>query len=232
MLASFRPPQTYERRAIVAVDAHDDTILVVLEGEVHVIRPSGTHREIVLFTASRGELLNLAQINPAVRPNWTIRALKRSTIYRIPLPTFRRVMCQHVEMAVQVVDLLAVRKTHLLDLIEELAFSSLRTRVVHVLVQCVHDTGSQVVAVTHEELAALVGTSREEVTRTLSALREQGLIQYPPHSRQIEIPDPDRLLDEIPSVGFGEDGPLPRWSVQPSAITRHLGSLFAILPQW
>ncbi len=47
--------------------------------------------------------------------------------------------------------------------------------------------------ITHQELAEMVGTSRETVTRVLTRLREQGIIEI--EQRRIVLLDPKALLE-------------------------------------
>lgn len=48
---------------------------------------------------------------------------------------------------------------------------------------------------THDELAAWIGTSQIEVTRSLRKLREEGLVESIPRCRGITILDRDKLAD-------------------------------------
>lgn len=48
--------------------------------------------------------------------------------------------------------------------------------------------------ITHQELAEMVGTSRETVTRVLAHLREQGIIEI--NQRRMTLIDPEALLHE------------------------------------
>jgi CRP-like cAMP-binding protein len=48
------------------------------------------------------------------------------------------------------------------------------------------------IALTHEQMAAMTGTTRVTVTRVLKRLREQGVIQV--RGRQLRILDPSRLM--------------------------------------
>jgi len=50
-----------------------------------------------------------------------------------------------------------------------------------------------VVDLQREEIASLIGTSREEVSRGLSCLRTCGFIDYRPHQREILVKDLARV---------------------------------------
>jgi CRP/FNR family transcriptional regulator len=55
------------------------------------------------------------------------------------------------------------------------------------------------VRITHQELAEMVGTSRETVTRVMTRLKEQGIIEI--DQRRITLLDSKSLLQ---SVGSGQ----------------------------
>lgn len=54
--------------------------------------------------------------------------------------------------------------------------------------------GHPQVALTHEQVAALAGTSRETVTKVLRAPADRGLLR--PGRGRITVLEPDRLRDE------------------------------------
>lgn len=77
------------------------------------------------------------------------------------------------------------------DRVEDLALYPVSTRLAHVLIRLAEASGRQMVAVTHDDLARLIGTRREEVTRALRRYRRQGLITTEPG--RIRIEDLERL---------------------------------------
>jgi CRP/FNR family transcriptional regulator len=95
-----------------------------------------------------------------------------------------RLMRTYPEVAVRMVRILSTRLRELEDLLERLALASVRTRLLHLLVKLAERFGAPdgrlvrlEVELSHQDLADMVGCSRESVTLSLRELAEQGLVR-------------------------------------------------------
>ena len=81
-------------------------------------------------------------------------------------------------------------------MVEALAFTGLEQRVATALVRLIDDAG--VALVTHENLAAEVGSAREAVSRILASMARQGILALSRGSVQVLRKNAlQRLADEM-----------------------------------
>lgn len=95
-----------------------------------------------------------------------------------------RLMRAYPEVAVRMVRVLSSRLRELEDLLERLALSTVRTRLLHLLVKLAESFGVPEgryvrldIGLTHQDLADMVGSSRETVTLTLQELARNGVVR-------------------------------------------------------
>jgi CRP-like cAMP-binding protein len=159
-------------------------VYFVVQGVVRIHRLSPEGREQVLAYLGPGEPFNLV---PALDggPNLaTVDAVTNTTLYTIPCERFRRVMRDHHEVALAVMERLAAEVRHLSDMVEDLALHTVRTRLARFLLARASTELGEVAngtqppkRWTQEEVAAQIGTVRDVVGRTLRTFADEGLIR-------------------------------------------------------
>jgi CRP/FNR family transcriptional regulator len=179
---------------LVTEDGHG--IFVLEQGAAYIYRISTEGREIIVFTLQAGDAFHLALITPNVRLRCVLRAAVDDTVgYGISLNVLQQLMRSRPEMAIDGLNLIALRLASALDLVEDLVFNSLKVRLAHLLSRLAGTNQQHLVTETHEQLAAMIGASREEVTRALNDFRREELVDYPPHQHGIVVSNPARLTD-------------------------------------
>ncbi|MGB0065719.1 MAG: Crp/Fnr family transcriptional regulator, partial [Terracidiphilus sp.] len=98
------------------------------------------------------------------------------------------------EVALKVLSVVGARLRRLVGIIEELSFTTVRQRLIAMLVKLAHSDGKEtergieiVLPATHQELANQLGTVRELISRNLMRLGAEGLLDV--DARQIVIRD-------------------------------------------
>lgn len=186
----------YRRGATLFMQgARDDTVCVLLEGRVKVTLDTPDGREVVLAVLGPGDLLGeFEAIEPEV-PNRTASnvALEPLECSVFTAEDLRRFLVVHPAAALELLRL-TIRKLRTGDQ-RRVDATTLDTshRLAHFLVERA-DAESEPeldIALTQEELASLIGSSRESVVRALTALRTRGLIET--GRRHITIRDMEGL---------------------------------------
>jgi CRP/FNR family transcriptional regulator len=115
---------------------------------------------------------------------------------------------QHPEVALKVLRVVGARLRRLVGIIEELSFTTVRHRLIALLVRLgkterLHNDDRDRISLklpsNNSELAAQIGTVRELVSRNLSRLQAEGLLQI--DNRNLEIPSLKRLEAELEASG-------------------------------
>jgi CRP/FNR family transcriptional regulator len=149
--------------------------LMVLAGRVRVSLVAETGREIVLYRVTPGEscvlttsclLADKPQSAEAVVEDDAEAAL-------IDAGAFRRLIADSAPFRDAVLSSYAERLADLVMVLEDTAFHGLPQRLSRILLA---RAANGVAVVTHQDLAAELGTAREVVTRTLNAFARDGLV--------------------------------------------------------
>jgi CRP-like cAMP-binding protein len=165
-------------------------IQLLLRGRVRLWRLTGGGHVLALRSCSAGELLGqMSALDPDGLHSVNATAEEDTLLLCIPSRLFRAALAREPEAALRLAAVLAQRVRELSDELEAMKFSSIAERALRLL--CRLATGRRELRVTHQALAEQVGATRENVTRVLGLLRDDGVIAL--RRGAIEILDHDRL---------------------------------------
>lgn len=141
-------------------------IAFVLSGEIRVYKIGATGREITLYEIGPGEtcILNASCILSHRSYPANATALTDADMLLIPSPAFRGLVDEHETMRDFVFNLLSVRLSGVMELVEEVAFGRLDERLWEYLME---KSENNALETTHQKIASDLGTSREVVSRLL-----------------------------------------------------------------
>jgi CRP-like cAMP-binding protein len=121
-----------------------------------------------------------------------------TTICPLSIEELKELMKQDKELSFRLLKLVGLRLMRLERRLELLVFKDARTRVIEFLKDAAEWKGKKVgfetmipTKLTHKDIAALTGTSRQTVTTILNELKDRNLIYF--DRRKILIRDLDRL---------------------------------------
>ncbi|MCC6626766.1 MAG: Crp/Fnr family transcriptional regulator [Chloroflexi bacterium] len=164
---------------------------LVYQGRVRVYKASPEGREQVLTIAREGQSFAEVPVfdggpNPA-----SADAMEPSIAYLFPKDDLIALVRSSPEIALAVIRIFAQRLRHLTRLIEDLSFRQVTSRVAKLLLQSAREPGDGSQRLTQQEMAAMIGTAREVVARSLRTLEQQGAIQV--QRGQVVIIQPELL---------------------------------------
>lgn len=174
----FRPGQ-----AICFAGDPASRVCLVLSGLVELTRPHEEGRELIIALLRPGEVFGLlALIGRLAEPD-TVRARTPSGVCCFTPEEFRRLLRARSHLAFIVIKSLEGETMTLENRIEALAFRSLPSRVAHTLLQVARAFGRRVdhgvrpaISLTQQNLADLVGASRQHVNYVLADFRSRRLV--------------------------------------------------------
>jgi CRP-like cAMP-binding protein len=165
-------------------------LLVVSEGTVRLFRSSAEGREVTLDIFGPGEAFGLSTYGPVVHRESELRAgSSGAVVCDIARSRLQAFFESHPCVAMRAVDLLGRRMALLCDRMEDIALYRVRSRVAHELARQVALRRTNVISLTRDELAALVGASPSDVSRAISAFRQEHLIASTPYRPGIRVLD-------------------------------------------
>jgi CRP-like cAMP-binding protein len=176
--------------------------LVVEGGEVRLIRSAASGRRQLLSIERKGSALAEVAALDGGRYPVTAEAATDTSLLHLPAENFREICIRNPEMARKVFKVLAGRLRHLVALVEELSFSTVRARLITHLLWLAGQSGFPTahgvqfqLTENNEDLAARLGTVRELISRNLGRLYGDRLILM--SKRTVTIPDVLALRREI-----------------------------------
>lgn len=174
---------SFAKREILFLEGEScQGLYIVKSGQIRVFKSSPEGREQVLLIAGPGDSFNDVPIfdgglNPA-----SSSALEASTVYIVPKETVLSLVAD-CPAALAVIRLFAGRMRRLTALVEDLSFRSVVSRLAKLLLDLavVEDGPSPIRHLTQDEMAAMVGTVRDMISRALRALEKEGAIKVEAH---------------------------------------------------
>jgi len=153
-----------------------DTFALVEQGTLRVYTAGQSGREITLYNVEPGEccLINvLCLIADLKSPAFAV-ADEPLTAVAFPRSVFRHWIAERQDVRQFVFGVMAGRVAGMMALVEEVAFQRLDCRLAAYLLQ--RGADGDALALTHESVAADLGTAREVVSRLLKAFERQGAV--------------------------------------------------------
>jgi CRP-like cAMP-binding protein len=199
MLAARAISREYEPGEIIFSEGDKcEGLYVVQAGSVKIFNTSAGGREQVLhIEKANNSLAELPVFDGGTYPA-SAAALEQCALLFISKKEFRALCLERPEVSLKVLKVVSSRLRHLVGIIEELSFTTVRNRLASWLMQRANDNGEKTpggieltLSVNNQELAFQIGTVRELVSRNLSQFQSEGILKI--EGRKVTIQDADAL---------------------------------------
>jgi CRP-like cAMP-binding protein len=182
----------FERGDIIVNEGEPaDALYFVSSGAVKTFRTSVDGKEQVLKIVRPGESFN----DVAVFDNGSnlagVRAMGAVNVYGILNRDVIVVLQKYPQIALNGLNILANQTRYYISLIDDLSFKPVVARVAKILVEYLGNTAVPSQRLTQQDMAAIAGTARELIGRSLKKLERNGFIKFDRH--QIVIKDIEAL---------------------------------------
>jgi CRP/FNR family transcriptional regulator len=182
-------------------DESGDTVFVICSGQVKLSCTSREGKTLILKIAMPGDVLGLSAVISGSRYEVTAETIEPTEIKSIPRNNFLGFLQKHGEASLHSAKVLSNEyKAAFVDA-RRLALSSTAPgRLASVMLEwgraasCGKPEMKFNMRLTHEELADMIGSSRETVTRSLNRFKKEGLIEIRGVSVVILSPEKLELL--------------------------------------
>jgi CRP-like cAMP-binding protein len=175
-----------------------DSLYLVANGVARIFKTSAEGKEQTLEMVRPGGLLNEIGFFDRQPDPFSATATGEVIIYGLTRADYTRLTGEFRRLQENMVALLVARMRRLVALVEDLSFRTVNGRVAKILLESAMG-GHGGARLTQREMAALAGTAREVVGRSLKYIEESGAIHFDKH--RIVISDKGAL--EI-LAGVGE----------------------------
>lgn len=187
--------KTYEKGEMVVMQGSaPDYLYFVVSGTVKVYKTSEDGKEQVLHITPRGDSFgDIGMFDGGANPA-AIMALTPTLLYYIQKEDLYTILQKYPKVALNALRALAVRVRRDSRLVEELSFTQVINRVASLLRKYIEWEAETGIHLTQQDMANMVGTSREMVNKSIKYMEERGAIRTT--RRGIDILDKN-LLEEI-----------------------------------
>jgi CRP/FNR family transcriptional regulator len=154
-----------------------DAIALLISGAVRVYKVGETGREITLYRFGLGESCILTANAILAEQSFSAIATVEQDVEAVMIPasTFRSWVQRYELWRTFVYGLLAQRLASVMELVEEVTFRRMDIRVAALLLK--RSQTQNPLSITHQEIAAELGSSREVISRILENFAAQGIVR-------------------------------------------------------
>ena len=169
-------------------DDPGQVLYVIKEGKVKICRISPDGQEIVLSVMGKGECFGEFAILDGLSRSADAVALEKVECYTLQRSDFHKAILKSPKIAVQVLEVLTKRLRNIDQMVEDLIFLDVYGRVAKKLLELAETHGEKVedgtrinVRLTQQELASMVGASRESVNKVMGYFTDKDFISTDKH---------------------------------------------------
>ena len=182
------------RHPIYRPEDLSNTIYIVRSGRVKISKVTEDGKEIILGLLKAGDIFGeMAIIQSGPRETFA-EALEATTYYSIKLEDLYRIIRRKPTVSLRLARIIGKRRLEAEKTMESLLHKGVRRRLATQLLKLAKDYGVNDargkllrIKITHQDLANLIGSSRETVSLILGDLRREGVIRI--DQRKIIITD-------------------------------------------
>ncbi len=167
-------------------------VYLLLKGRIKIYQPSTAGKEAILWFCFSGELFGLAEAARGGERVVSAQACDNSEVLCIRQEHFTAFLETHPQTSLVIVQVLACRLRVLGDVLINLISDDVRTRILKMVLQLSSRCGIPSphglcldITLTHQEIADMIGTTRQTVTTTLGQLEREGLLAFNQHKIHI-----------------------------------------------
>ena len=153
-------------------------LLILRSGQFRAYMTSDEGKEITLYRLFDQDicLFSASCIMTSIQFDIMIMAEKDTEFWAIPPYIFKKLSENNVHVANYTNQLMSTRFTDVMWLVEQIMWKSFDKRLAAFLLEECSLEGTQKLQITHEKIAAHLGTAREVVTRMLRYFQSEGMV--------------------------------------------------------
>ncbi len=193
--------RAYSKNQIIFLEEETGNYMyLVLSGKVKVTKAGAGGKETILAIHRSGDFFGEMSLLDGKTSPATVSAMEDSKIISVSGTDFHKYLLHNEKVLLQIINVLCARLRQVWQT-QSLSSGTADARIrmgIHQLAKRhgIRDARGTIIdlKITHQELAEMVGTSRETVTRTLARLKEQGIIEI--EQRRMTLLDAEALLKE------------------------------------
>jgi CRP/FNR family transcriptional regulator len=192
LITSLVIQKKYERDDMLFFEGEAaEALLFLASGVVKIFKTSPDGKEQILSIMRPEESLNEVPVFNGGLNTSSAQAMMPVVVYAISRNDIDMILKKYPLVASNVIHIMAKRTRQLLSLVEELSFKRVNGRLAGILLDNAVNDEESGARLTQRDMAAMAGTAREVISRSLKAMETDGIISFDKH--RLIIRDRDAL---------------------------------------
>jgi CRP-like cAMP-binding protein len=169
---------------IVSRDEPGDSMFIILKGRVKVVIFGDSGREVILTLLKTGEFFGEMALLDDLPRSASVVAAEDSKVLVLTRDQFAEYVRRNPAIGLNVMAELSRRLRRADEIISNLALLDVYSRVAHIMIDMAKRDGEECEEgilirdrPTQQEIASMIGTSRETVSRVLSEFQRRGFVE-------------------------------------------------------
>lgn len=153
-------------------------LFIICSGQLRAFILSDEGKEVTIYRLFERDicLFSASCLISSIQFDITIEAEKDSELWIIPTDVYKNLMDRSLAVANYTNQIMASRFSEVMWLVEQIMWKSFDNRLAAFLLEESVLDGSNTLKITHDKIAAHLGTAREVVTRMLRYFQSEGLV--------------------------------------------------------
>jgi len=164
-------------------DTQREGIFFVIAGSFHFYKINAEGKQHTVCIVNEGGMFGEVPLFSLGTRGTYIEATADAILFSIPTESFEALIRNHPELAIRLLSELSHRLSQQEELVNQLVFQNLRGKVLYFLQRISKKLNIQEnehhelnIPLTHQELADMIGATREAVSLTLKELAQEGIL--------------------------------------------------------
>lgn len=164
---------------------HSDVLFLLKDGRVRIYKISAEGKEFTLALLGPGNIFGeIGNLSTGTQGAYA-EALDDTVLCLWRKPDVERIMQKHPQLALRVMEVLSSRLKQMQELMGYLVMGDVRARLLYLLLRLAAEFGAEddgpwtliSADLTHQDLASMIGATRETVSATLAALSREAVVR-------------------------------------------------------
>ncbi|MCW3490676.1 Crp/Fnr family transcriptional regulator [Dethiobacter alkaliphilus] len=156
-----------------------NNIFFILDGSIRISRISEEGREVVLYRIHRGDFCLMTAYSIMTDTDFPAIAQveEQTEVIALPAKDFKQILQENPQLQSFIFASSLNRLKDVIGVLENITFTGIKQRLAKFLIMLANQHSSDMLKITHEQIALEIGSSREVISRTLKNLEEEGAVR-------------------------------------------------------
>lgn len=175
----------YSRGELIIMEGSSlDSLIIMNSGQVKAFRDTQEGKEQILYIFSQGDFFGEKNLLMNHNATYNVEALEETNVCTIEKKDFQQLLREYPEIGLKIMEELCSRLERLENAIESMGTKNVEARVNAVLLEFARKYGKEnqngiivELPLSREGIANYIGVARETVSRKMSLLQDEGIIE-------------------------------------------------------